>query len=82
MDMALFFASTVINMGNGKNMPFWEARWVNEVSPKELVLNANFKSTTVHKELLNMNWIKNLKQINTEELLEEFILLFNTLSEI
>jgi hypothetical protein len=29
-----------------------------------------------------MNWIKNLKQINTEELLEEFILLFNTLSEI
>jgi hypothetical protein len=82
MDMALFFASTVINVGNGKNMPFWEARWVNEVSPKELVLNANLKSTTVHKELLNMNWIKNLKQINTEELLEEFILLFNTLSEI
>jgi hypothetical protein len=29
-----------------------------------------------------MSWIKNLRQVNTEELLEEFILLFNTLGDI
>jgi hypothetical protein len=29
-----------------------------------------------------MGWIKNLKQISTSEQLEEFILLFNTLSDI
>jgi hypothetical protein len=85
-DKALFFASTVINVGNGKNTPFWEGRWLNGVSPKELAPNlykqACFKSRTVHKELYNMNWIKNLKQVNTEDLIEEFVLLFNTLSEI
>jgi hypothetical protein len=34
----------------------------------------------VAKELQHFNWIKNLKQINTEELLEEFALLFSTLA--
>jgi hypothetical protein len=29
-----------------------------------------------------MNWIKNLRQVNTEELLDEFILVFNTLADI
>jgi hypothetical protein len=29
-----------------------------------------------------MSWINNLRQVNTEELLEEFILLFNALAGI
>jgi endonuclease/exonuclease/phosphatase (EEP) superfamily protein YafD len=80
----LFFASTVINVSNGKNTSFWEARWLNGVPPKELASNlykqAHFKSRTVHKELSNMNWVKN--QVNTEDLIKEFVLLFNTVSEI
>jgi hypothetical protein len=36
----------------------------------------------VHKELRNYNWIKNLKLINTEVLLEEFLLLFHALNDV
>jgi hypothetical protein len=85
-DRALFFASTVITVGNGKNTPFWEARWLNGVSPRELAPNlynqAHFKHRTVHKELQQWNWVKNLKRIDTEELLDEFILLFSMLSDV
>jgi hypothetical protein len=53
-DRALFFASTVITVGDGKNTPFWEARSINGVATKELAPNlykqARFKSRTVHKE--------------------------------
>jgi hypothetical protein len=78
-DRALFFASTVIT-------PFWDVRWLNGVSPKELAPNlykqARFKFRTVGKELQNFNWIKNLKAINTENLMDEFVLLFSALSEV
>jgi hypothetical protein len=33
-------------------------------------------------ELLNLNWIKNHRDINSTPLLEEFILLFIALSEV
>jgi hypothetical protein len=85
-DRALFFVSTVINIGNGRNTPFWEARWLNGVSPKDLVLNlyhqAQFKNRMVNKELTNFNWIKNLRQVNSEDLLDEFFLLYTSLSEV
>jgi hypothetical protein len=64
--------------------PFWEARWLNGVSPKDLAPSlfdqARFKFRTVAKELRNWNWIRNLKQTNTEQLLDEFILLFSALN--
>jgi hypothetical protein len=73
-------------LGNGKDTPFWEVRWINGVSPKELAPNlyakARYKFRTVCRELQNFSWIKNIKQIDTKELLEEFVLLFTTLSDI
>jgi hypothetical protein len=36
---ALFFVSTLISVGDNKNTQFWEARWMNETSPKELAPN-------------------------------------------
>jgi hypothetical protein len=36
----------------------------------------------VQVEMTNLNWIKNLRQVNTEELMDEFILLFSTLNEV
>jgi hypothetical protein len=85
-DRALFFASTVITVGDGAITPFWDVRWLNGVSPKELTPNmykqARFKFRTVGKELQNFNWIKNLKAINTENLMDEFVLLFSALSEV
>jgi hypothetical protein len=51
MDKALFFASTVITVGDGAITPFWDARWLNGVSLKELAPNlykqARFKFRTV-----------------------------------
>jgi hypothetical protein len=36
----------------------------------------------VPKEVQHFNWIKNSKQINIEELLDEFVLLFSTLADV
>jgi hypothetical protein len=38
-DRALFFSSTYIQVGDGQNTPFWEAKWVNAVAPKEIAPN-------------------------------------------
>jgi hypothetical protein len=85
-DRALFFASTMISVGDGVNTPFWEARWPNGISPQQLApklyMQARFKLRSVHEELQNQNWIKNLKHVDSEELLGEFILLYQALSEI
>jgi hypothetical protein len=58
-DMALFFSSTIINIGNGKNNHFWEARWVQGTSPKEMAPNlfkqARFKRRSVSYEMQNLN---------------------------
>jgi hypothetical protein len=85
-DRALFFASSVMRVGDGRNTPFWESLWLNGVSPKELAPNlfnqARFKQRTVHKELQQFNWITNIQSIGTEDLLDEFILLFTLLSEV
>jgi hypothetical protein len=71
---------------DGKNTPFWEAKWLNDSAPKYLAPNlykvAKFKHRTVHTELRNQNWIKNLKHIDNPDLLEEFTLLFMTLTPV
>jgi hypothetical protein len=45
-DRALDFAYNVIIVGDGRNTPFWEARW--RVSPKELAPNL-YKHTIYRK---------------------------------
>jgi hypothetical protein len=37
VDRALFSSSTYISIGNGRNTPFWEAKWLHGTSPEELV---------------------------------------------
>jgi hypothetical protein len=52
----------------------------------ELVPNlyqqARFKYILVHQELQNLNWIINIKNINTEELMDELFLLCTVISEV
>jgi hypothetical protein len=43
---------------------------------------ARSKHRSVHKELHNLNWIRNLKEINAVSLMEEFILLFMALADV
>lgn len=86
LDRELFFCSTNITVGNGKKTPFWEARWLNGTSPKDLApnlyLQAKFKRRKVCQELHNDNWIRNLQNIETPVLLQEFVLLFMALVDI
>jgi hypothetical protein len=76
----------VISVGDGKNTSFWESRWLKGVSPKELASNlynqVRYKQRAVHKELQQFNWIKNIRSIHSEELLDEFVLLFTVLNDV
>jgi hypothetical protein len=42
-------------VGDGKNTPFWEARWIDGSTPKELAPNlfklARFKKRNMHTKL-------------------------------
>lgn len=82
----LFFASTVVKVGNGKQTPFWEARWLDGTSPKELAPNlfsvTRYKTRNVATELTNYNWMRNCRRIDNPELIEEFVILFMALSNI
>jgi hypothetical protein len=68
-----------------QNTPFWGSNSLNGASPMILAPNlynqARYKFRTVKRELINMNWIKNISQI-TETLMDEFILLFIALKDV
>jgi hypothetical protein len=70
IDREIFFASTTINIGNGKSTHFWEAKWLQGSAPKEtaptLYKRARFKRRPVHDEIKNSNWIKSLYPISSE----------------
>jgi hypothetical protein len=82
----LFFCSTVMHVGDGKNTPFWESRWLNGLSPKDLPPTVygltRFKQRSISTELHNLNWIRSLGEINTSTQLEEFALLFMALEPV
>jgi hypothetical protein len=86
MDKQLFSASTLVQIGDGKNSPFWEAKWLLGAAPKDLAPNlyriARFKNRPVSKELQNSNWIRNVADISDTTQMEEFILLFMALSSV
>jgi hypothetical protein len=64
----MFFNSTYIRIGDGRNTPFWDARWLLGSAPKDfapkLYNMARFKNRYVHVELRNANWIRSLGDIN------------------
>jgi hypothetical protein len=81
IEKSLFFNFTYIKIGDGKNIPFWDARWLLGSAPKLYKL-ARFKNRSVHMELNNSNWIRNLGDINTPDLLEEFVTLHMAISTV
>jgi hypothetical protein len=80
----LFFCSTSVLVSDGKSTPFWEARWLNGAAPKDLAPNlfrsSRYKRRSVYKELQGLNCIRNLGDITTEDMLEEFTMLFMALN--
>jgi hypothetical protein len=86
VDRALFFSSTYIQVGNGKNTSFWETRWLNGAAPKEIVPDlyslTRFKFWNVHSKLQDHRWIKSLGEINLARLLEEYVILYLAISTV
>jgi hypothetical protein len=84
IDTKLFFCSTTVIVGDGRNTPFWEARWLDGVAPRDLTPGlfkvARFKRRIMHDELKNNSWIRNLQGIDYPALLEKFTLLFMAIS--
>ncbi|GJN28521.1 hypothetical protein PR202_gb16659 [Eleusine coracana subsp. coracana] len=82
-DRHLFFAFTEITIGNGKKTPFWEANWLHpkQMAPK-LYEKARYKFRSVDKELKIFNWLRNIKEIDSEDELNELVLLFTVLNGI
>jgi hypothetical protein len=76
----------VIHVGDGKNTPFWEARWLDRAALKDLPLNlykvARFKQRFVSTGLHRSNWIRSLTDIADASQMEEFTLLFMALSSV
>jgi hypothetical protein len=85
-DRHLFFCSTVMHVRNGKNTPFWKSKWLHGQAPRDLAPNlykiARFKHRSVHTELQNLRWIRNLQDISIVVQLEKFTILFMALSAI
>jgi hypothetical protein len=65
---------------------FWAARWLHGSAPKEVAPGlyqiARFKRRNICTELRNYNWIKNTQNIQSSELMDEFVLLYMALSTI
>jgi hypothetical protein len=85
-DRSLFFSSTIIHIGNGKDNPFWEARWVHGAAPKDLApglyQTARYKKRSVFDELKKFSWIKNLQEILDLDLLDGYVQLYMALTTI
>jgi hypothetical protein len=79
-DIQLFFQSTNIHVENGKNTP-WRQGGYMVLLPRSWHLSYTwYKLGIVENELMNSNWMKNLKEITTESRLHEFVLLFMALA--
>jgi hypothetical protein len=81
----LFYASTVISFGNGKLTPVGRLAGSMVYHPNSWLPTStgkHFKHRSVHQELNQFSWIKNLRSIDSEELMDEFFLLFHTLGEV
>jgi hypothetical protein len=85
-DPTSFFNSTYIQIGDRRNTPFWKAKWLHGAAPKDmapgLFKRARFKSRTLYDELRNNCWIRSLKEVNTPELIDEYVTLYLAISTI
>jgi hypothetical protein len=81
--MELFYASTFLTVGNGKNTLFWEAPWLDGRRPKDIAplifKDSKRRNCTVSKALENNFWVS---KINMQDGLSvEYIVQFANLWE-
>lgn len=82
----LFAENARIQIGDGKSTLFWHDSWIGQrplkLSLPNLFQVARFKNRTVAKEMTNNNWIRSVRNITTTPQIREYVLLWNSLSEV
>jgi hypothetical protein len=81
---ALFKLCTTTTVGNRGKASFWKDRWLNGRSPKDIAPDrfklAWCKNHTVAAALPTRRWMQGLRQMSTEQELQQFIELWTQLS--
>jgi hypothetical protein len=82
-DLLLFYACTVIKLGNGAKALFWKDPWHDGVTLQHkfpsLFKLASRKNLTVKDSLANGACMKGLHQINSPELIDSFVSLWHSM---
>ena len=86
-DMDLFYAATVITIGDGRIANFWHSPWLHGLKPKSVAPSTFSLSTrknfTVNKRLVDEFWITNINLAEgiTTQHITEFVTLWTNVSQ-
>jgi hypothetical protein len=76
-----FFSQQIFMWEMVRTLPSWRQGGYMVLLPRSCHLSYTwYKLGIVENELMNSNWMKNLKEITTESRLHEFVLLFMALA--
>jgi hypothetical protein len=86
IDRAFFEATTIINIGDGSIAKFWKSRWLQGMAPADIAPGifqlVRWKNISVKQGLGENRWIRSLREINTEVLVQEFLRLWLLVREV
>lgn len=85
-DQQLFNAATVVTLGDGRRASFWNSRWLQGVVPKDLFPalyhHSRRKNRTVQEALVQSRWIMDIDHNMTQQIIREFIGLWEMLDDV
>jgi hypothetical protein len=77
VEKALFRACTTMMIGNGNRVQFWEDRWLQGLTPKEVAPTLHRlawrKNLTVADAMVAGKWMRELHRISTQEETNQFV---------
>ena len=85
-DIALFYASTTVAIGNGLTANFWNDKWLNGHVPRLLAPDifrlCSRKNISVYDAISNNKWLLGLHRISDISQLRQFALLWNQIRQV
>jgi hypothetical protein len=86
VDRELFYASTIVTVGDGKMAPFWTSCWINGNMAKSiaplLYAKSRREKITVHQALKNEKWIDHIYPPAMSEEVTQFVKLWEAIREV
>lgn len=75
-----------MTIGNGTHAKFWYCSWLNGIAPVDIAPNlyklAWRMQRTVHEDLINHNWTRGLRRMNSIEEMAEFVTLWDMMRNV